>query len=127
MSKEYLKAPTHLSKEEKKEWHRVVKSQPAGYFNDGHTDLLISYVSASIMLAETRTALSSEGYFSEGSQGQIIQHPAVRMQAEAIKLLNTLATRLAIDPASQKAAAGPAHAQGVGPNSQKGAFAGLVE
>lgn len=120
------KPPTYLSKDEKAEWRKVVASQAEGYFNDGHVQLLHSYAAAAVMLKRSAALLEAEGYTSEGSQGQLIQHPAVRMQAEAIKLLNTLSARLAIDPASQRSAS--ISANGPGPNAQKGAFmGGLIE
>lgn len=119
------KPPVYLTKDQKTEWRRLVASQAEGFFNAGHTELILSYVSATLLLKEANRLIEAEGYLSEGSQGQIIQHPAVRMQAEAIKLLNTLSARLAIDPASQKAATGSAN--GPGPNAQKGAFQGLIE
>lgn len=119
------KPPAYLTKDQKTEWRRLVASQPEGFFNTGHTELILSYVSATLLLKEANRLIDADGYLAEGSQGQIIQHPAVRMQAEAIKLLNTLSARLAIDPATQRA--GAASANGPGPNAQKGAFTGLVE
>lgn len=117
--------PTYLTKEQKTEWRKLVAAQPEGFFNVGHSELILSYVSATLLLKEANALISADGYLAEGSQGQVIQHPAVRMQAEAIKLLNTLSARLAIDPATQRQASTTAHSPG--PNGQKGAWQGLVE
>jgi len=57
-----------------------------------------------LALRTASETLAHEGYFSTGVAGQTIQHPAIRIQAEAIRLINQCAQRLAIDPTSRKAA-----------------------
>lgn len=103
----YLKAPAHLSKQAKKVWSEQVKAQPEGYFTPADGPSLEALVTAICNLRDANKTLEdNESLFSEGSQGQLIQHPAVRIQAEAIRLINQTSQRLAIDPTSRKAQSG---------------------
>lgn len=98
------RAPTHLTKAGKAIWKDTVAAQAPGYFTAADTPTLEAYVAAQIALRTASATLAHEGFFSTGSQGQTIQHPAIRIQAEAIRLINQCAQRLAIDPTSRKAA-----------------------
>lgn len=98
----YLPAPSYLDKAEKAEWRKLIDSQPDDYFNTGHVDLIYSYVCSALQLRVCSKQLKDEGYTAEGSQGQTIQHPAVRMRSEAIKNLKSIAESLGIDPKSQQ-------------------------
>jgi P27 family predicted phage terminase small subunit len=103
----YLKAPAHLSKQAKKVWSEQVKAQPEGYFTPADGPSLESLVAAICNLRAANAALEANGsMFSKGVAGQDIQHPAVRIQAEAIRLINQTNQRLAIDPTSRKAVSG---------------------
>lgn len=100
----HIKPPAHLSKTAKKIWNEQVKAQPEGYFTPADVPSLEALVSAICNLRDANRTLEANGsMFSEGVAGQIIQHPAVRIQAEAIRLINQTSQRLAIDPTSRKA------------------------
>lgn len=99
-----LRAPTHLTKAGKAIWKETVSAQAPGYFTAADIFTLEAYVGAVIALRTASETLAHEGFFSVGSQGQTIQHPAIRIQDQAARLINQCAQRLAIDPTSRKAA-----------------------
>lgn len=103
----FPKPPAHLSPKSKSIWREQVKAQEPGYFTDADVPSLEALVAAISSLRSAIKALDEHGsMFTKGSQGQLIQHPAVRIQSEAIRLINQTSQRLAIDPTSRKANAG---------------------
>lgn len=100
-----LKPPAHLSKQAKKVWNEQVKAQPEGYFTLADIPSLEALVTAICNLRDANKTLEENGsMFTTGSQGQLIQHPAARIQSDMIRLINQTSQRLAIDPTSRKAA-----------------------
>ncbi|NSX32780.1 phage terminase small subunit P27 family [Brevundimonas vesicularis] len=103
----YLKAPAQLSKQAKKVWSEQVKAQPEGYFTPADGPSLEALVTAICSLRDANRTLEENGsMYSVGSQGQLIIHPAARIQNDAIRLINQTSQRLAIDPTSRKAQSG---------------------
>lgn len=101
----HLKPPAHLSKQAKKVWNEQVKAQDEGYFTPADVPSLEALVTAICNLRDANKTLEENGsMFTVGSQGQLIQHPAARIQSDMIRLINQTSQRLAIDQTSRKAA-----------------------
>lgn len=103
------KPPAHLSPAAKKVWIEQIKARPTDYYTTADIPSLESLVSAICNLRDANKALKeNNSLFSVGSQGQLIQHPAVRIQADAIRLINQ--TTQAIAARKAALAAEPAKA-----------------
>lgn len=90
------KPPAHLSPAAKKVWIEVIDAKPKDYYDAADMPSLESLVSAICNLRDANKALKeNKSLFSVGSQGQLIQHPAVRIQADAIRLINQTSQALA--------------------------------
>lgn len=96
-----LTLPSTLSPLASKLWKRVVQAMPAGVFTQADEAALAAYCEAYANLLTATQEINRSGMFSVGSQGQTIVHPAVRIQADASRIIASLGARIGFDPISR--------------------------
>ncbi len=96
-----LTLPNTLSPLASKLWKRVVQAMPDGVFTQADEAALVAYCEAYANLLTATKEINRVGMFSTGSQGQVIVHPAVRIQADASRIISSLGARIGFDPISR--------------------------
>ena len=93
-------APATLTKAQKVEWDRIVRSLPPDYFRPSDYVLLEAYCCASVLHRDACKALDAAGFLIE-TMGGPKAHPAVGVVKQASAALASMATKLRLCPSAR--------------------------
>jgi P27 family predicted phage terminase small subunit len=97
--------PADFDDATKKTWRSSLKAlRDQGTWQDSDRDALERYCRAVGRARGARTILASEGLIAEGSQGQPVAHPALRIAREAERDAAEYARDLLLTPRSRRIA-----------------------
>ena len=93
-------APSTLTRAQKVEWNRIVRSLPPDYFRPSDYVLLEAYCCASVLHRDACVALDVEG-FLQGEVGRRYPHPAVSVVKQTSASLGSMAAKLRLCPSAR--------------------------
>lgn len=99
-SQERPEPPAHLGEVGLTVWE-VVWDYGAKVYQPADRLIIVRYCELQERRAEMMAALERDGYFSVGSQGQLVQHPAARILSDIEAKLVPLEDRLGLSPESR--------------------------
>ena len=97
---DYVNPPEGMKTEERRTWIKLVRANP--HLNsDGYIHLLEVYVRALVRHRELTRIIDAQGFFAEGSTGNLVPHPATKLLKDAEGTITSLSTRLSVSVAAR--------------------------
>lgn len=99
---EELKPPDHMPEEAKDFWKFAVDELvQVGIVDKVDIPVLEQLATQYARIRQAQAAIEQFGHFTRGSTGQIVEHPAVKMERDATNLFLKLAEQYALTPVAR--------------------------